>query len=50
MQFKGIIPQRLLGFFITLLGFCAANAQQITVYSNGNVTVGTTRQLTAYVP
>ena len=50
MQFKGIMPKRLLGFFFTLLGFCAANAQQITVYSSGNVTVGTTRQLTAYVP
>ena len=50
MQFKGIMPKRLLGLVFTLVGLCVANAQQITVYSSGNVTVGTSRQLTAYVP
>src|SRR5262249_22919688 len=37
---------------LALLGWAApvVFAQQITVYSNDNVPVGTTRQLTAYVP
>src|SRR5258707_4796030 len=35
---------------ITLLMSAAALGQQITVYSSGSVAIGTSRQLTAYVP
>src|SRR5690349_20530974 len=37
-------------FVISALFAAAALAQQITVYSSGNVAVGESRQLTAYVP
>ncbi|MEO6243945.1 MAG: DUF1800 family protein [Opitutaceae bacterium] len=40
----------LLGALAAILGIAAAHAQQITVYSSGSVTVGSSRQLTAYVP
>src|SRR5258708_38111783 len=35
---------------ITVLMASAVWGQQITVYSSGSVAIGTTRQLTAYVP
>ncbi len=50
VQFKGIMTKRLLGLLFATLGLCAAHAQHITVYSSGSVTVGDSRQLTAYVP
>ncbi len=50
VQFKGIMSKRLVGLVFAVVGICVAQAQQITVYSSGNVTVGTSRQLTAYVP
>lgn len=37
-------------FLINVLMISSAMAQQITVYSSGNVAIGQTRQLTAYVP
>ena len=44
------MTKRLLPFVMLALSFCAAHAQQITVYSSGSVAVGDSRQLTAYVP
>ncbi|MEY2878774.1 MAG: hypothetical protein RLZZ15_1154, partial [Verrucomicrobiota bacterium] len=45
-----ILIKRLLAFAFVALSFCAARAQSITVYSNGTLERGTTRQLSAYVP
>lgn len=47
---KGIMPKRLLRLLIIAASACVAHAQQITVYSGGNVTASGSRQLTAYVP
>src|SRR5882762_3919239 len=35
---------------VMVVSICGAQAQQITVYTSGNVAVGDSRQLTAYVP
>ena len=37
-------------FVVALLTTCAAAAGQITVYTGGNLAIGETKQLTAYVP
>ena len=50
MPLKGIMTKRLLVLMVAALAAGTAQAQQITVYSSGNVTVGASRQLTAYVP
>lgn len=42
--------KRLLAFALLALSLCAAHAQNITVYSSGNVARGGARQLSAYVP
>ncbi len=42
--------KRLLAFAILALSLCATRAQNITVYSSGNVARGGARQLSAYVP
>src|SRR5882724_2061068 len=47
MQTNQIIQRFLL---LAALGTVVASAQQITVYSGGNLAIGETRQLTAYVP
>ncbi len=44
------MTKRFLGLVFAALSVVAVQAQNITVYSSGNVTVGTSRQLTAYVP
>ncbi|WP_414662972.1 DUF1800 family protein [Horticoccus sp. 23ND18S-11] len=44
------MTKRIVGLVVMAVSVCAAQAQNITVYSSGNVTVGTARQLTAYVP
>ncbi|MBL9199678.1 MAG: DUF1800 domain-containing protein [Opitutaceae bacterium] len=41
---------RFLALVVAAATTSATHAQNITVYSSGNVTVGTSRQLTAYVP
>src|SRR5882724_6854363 len=47
MQTNQIIQRFLL---LAALGTVVASAQQITVYSGGNLAIGETKQLTAYVP
>lgn len=50
VQFNGNMTTRYLSLVVMAVSVGAAQAQNLTVYSSGNVTVGTSRQLTAYVP
>ncbi len=50
MPLNGSMTKRFLALVIAAATAGAVHAQNLTVYSSGTVTVGTSRQLTAYVP
>lgn len=50
MPLNGIMTKRFLALALAIAPVGFLQAQNITVYSSGNVTVGASRQLTAYVP